>query len=79
MNLTIKDVPPRLHKKLKARAQENKRSLNWEVIDILEATVEQRAITVTELLKGVREVHARINIPTLTEEFLREAKSAGRP
>jgi len=79
MNLTIKDVPSKLHKRLKARAQNHKRSLNWEVIDILETAVETRPIKVDELLKRIEEVHARIRIPPLTEEILREAKNSGRP
>ncbi|HAV61865.1 MAG TPA: hypothetical protein DCY13_05830, partial [Verrucomicrobiales bacterium] len=40
MNLTIKDVPAKLHRQLKARASQNNRSLNWEVIDILSDAVD---------------------------------------
>jgi plasmid stability protein len=79
MNLTIKDVPAKLHRKLKGRASENNRSLNWEVIDILERAVDPKPVDVEQLLAEVEGIHARVNLPPLTEGFLREAKNAGRP
>lgn len=56
VNVTIKDLPPRLHRELKARAQANKRSLNWEVIDIIERAVEGRPLEVDEFLKRIASV-----------------------
>jgi plasmid stability protein len=79
MNLTIKDVPAKLHRKLRSRANENNRSLNWEVIDILEQAVDPKPVDVEQLLAEVERIHARVNLPPLTEGFLREAKNAGRP
>ncbi|MBM3837812.1 MAG: Arc family DNA-binding protein [Verrucomicrobia bacterium] len=79
MNVTIKDLPARLHRKLKARADANKRSLNWEVIDILEKAVEPTPVDVEAILADIKKIHARTNLPPLTEEFLREAKNQGRP
>lgn len=79
MNLTIKDVPTGLHRKLKGRANENNRSLNWEVIDILERALDSKPVDVEQLLAEVERIHARVNLPPLTEGFLREAKNAGRP
>ena len=79
MNLTIKNVPPQLHSRLKARALENKRSLNWEVIDILESTANTKTVDVAALLEEVQQIHARLNVPPLSEELLRSAKNEGRP
>lgn len=79
MNLTIKDVPARLHRKLKGQAHEHNRSLNWEVIDILERAVDPKPVDVEQLLAEVEAIHARVNLPPLTGGFLREAKNAGRP
>ncbi len=79
MNVTIKDLPVRLHRKLKARAQASKRSLNREVIDILEQAVESTPVDVEQLLAEVRKIHARLQVPPLTEELLRTAKNGGRP
>ena len=79
MNVTIKDLPARLHRKLKARAEVNKRSLNWEVIDILEKAVESAPVDMDRLLVEIRRVRARIHGPALTEKLLKEAKNQGRP
>lgn len=40
MNLTIKDVPAGIHRKLKRRAEKNRRSLNGEVLSILEGSLQ---------------------------------------
>ena len=78
MNVTVKDLPAKLHRKLKARARANKRSLNWEVIDILGRAVESLPVDVEALLAEVQQIHARIKIPPLTEKMLRAAKNEGR-
>lgn len=78
MNVTIKDVPAKLHKSLKARAKANKRSLNWEVIEILEKSVESRVEDREKLLQEIDGFRATLKVPPLTEDFLNKAKSAGR-
>jgi plasmid stability protein len=78
MNVTIKDLPLRIHRKLKARATANKRSLNWEMIDILEKAVESRPVDVEALIADVDRLHAKYKIPPVTDEFLRAAKNEGR-
>lgn len=80
MNITIKDIPSKLHRKLKARAKANKRSLNREVIDILEGAERPIGIIDKEsFLREVQEFRATLKGPFLTEESLREAKNWGRP
>ena len=78
MNVTIKDLPPRLHRALKARALANKRSLNWEVIDIIEQAVERRPLDVEEFLTRIAPVRERIKGPHLSEVLLTRAKGEGR-
>ena len=41
-NLTIKDLPERVHKELKIAAESQGRSLNRYVVSILELSVEER-------------------------------------
>ena len=80
MNITIKEIPAKVHRKLKARAKANKRSLNREVIDILEKVDQTAGIMDREaFLRDVREFRSKLKGPPLTEEFLREAKNWGRP
>ncbi|MBM3833562.1 MAG: Arc family DNA-binding protein [Verrucomicrobia bacterium] len=78
MNVTIKDVPARLHHKLKVRAEANKRSINWEVIDILEKALESAPIDVEMLLAEIDRIRSRIKGPRLTQGRLRQAKSDNR-
>ena len=79
MNVTIKDLPPRIHRKLKAQAEANKRSLNWEIIDILERAVQSQPVNIEEFITDLDRFHATHKIPPITEELLRAAKSEGRP
>ena len=74
--LLLKDFPDALHRKLTARAARNHRSMAREALAILES-----------VLRGpggpppLRDIDAwRVNAAKpLTDELLREARSAGRP
>ena len=48
--LTLKDLPVDLHRKLKARAEQNGRSLNREVIECLEASFGAAVIDVDAVI-----------------------------
>ena len=48
MNLSIKNVPERLADQLRIRAKRNHRSLQGELLDILEQTIEQQYLSVQE-------------------------------
>lgn len=39
--ITIYDIPDRLHRKLKARAKRNRCSLNPEVLEVLDRSIER--------------------------------------
>jgi plasmid stability protein len=45
VNLSVKNVPDALADKLRARAERNRRSLQREMLSILEAAVDERAPT----------------------------------
>src|SRR5687767_4239387 len=77
VNVTIKDLPARIHRKLKRRAGANKRSLNREVIDILEQAVQSTPLDVEATLAEFARLRGRIQGPALTEAMLREAKNQG--
>lgn len=76
--LTIKSIPDTLYARLKAKAVENRRSLNSEVIVCLEKSVtalsDERRITL-ERIDRLREKSKGTN---LTDDFLRMAKNEGR-
>jgi plasmid stability protein len=76
-NVTIKDVPTRLHQRLKANAKLNRRSLNSEVITLLEAAVEPRKVNVDEILAAARAVRSHVK-RELTDQEINRMKRQGR-
>lgn len=77
-SLTIKNLPPGLYERLKAAAEEARRSLNSEVIHRLEQSVGSTAIDVDALLVRADELRERNRVPYLTDEALRAARDEGR-
>ena len=55
MALTLKNIPPLLHERLKASAEANRRSLNREIIALLEAQLEAPAVDVVAEQKALEE------------------------
>jgi plasmid stability protein len=77
--LYVRDVPERLHKRLRARARFNGRSLNAEIIEILDGVVERdrEGESITDKL---RELALEINLPDdapTPEQIIREHRDAG--
>ena len=81
VDITIKNMPPNLYKKLKARAATHRRSVNREVISCLEEVlIIKKYMDTKELLERLEELRNRVpDAPLLTDEFLRKAKEEGRP
>ena len=74
--LYVRDVPERLYKRLRARARRNGRSLNAEVLELLEAVAARdgNAATITERL---RELAAAMPLPAdapTPEDIIRELR-----
>jgi antitoxin FitA len=76
--LTIKNVPVKLHRRLKQSAAEHRRSLNSEVISCLERVLISRRIDPEEFLTRARVLRDRTPRLHVTEEDLRRAKDEGR-
>jgi plasmid stability protein len=67
--LVIRDLSPEIHRLLKERAKEHHRSVNKEVITILEDSVTPSRQTLPPLVKGAFPV---------TQDWLDEARRTGR-
>jgi plasmid stability protein len=78
-SLTIKGIPPELLEQLRTRAARHRRSLNSEVLHLLERSVDAPNVDVEAVLTGIRRLQDRTNLPPLTDEMLREAIDEGRP
>lgn len=76
--LTLKDVPPELHRRLKARALRNRRSLNREAIECLRAATHAGPIDPEALLAKARSLREQAS-GRLTQRDLEAARGAGRP
>ena len=80
INVTIKNMPPKLYEELKVRASAHRRSVNSEVIGCLEEVLLRRRESTEALLKKLEELRNRVSdAPPLTDEFLKKAKEEGRP
>jgi plasmid stability protein len=56
MNITIKNIPNGVHRALKERARQNKRSLNSEILSCLEAAVKPAKLDTDAFLDDVRQL-----------------------
>lgn len=81
-NLTIKNIPQGLHEELKRRAAANRRSLNGEILAILERgddTQRERRVGADDVLRRLREVRRQMRGPGLTPEEVDHTIDEGRP
>jgi hypothetical protein len=75
VSLSIKNVPDDIAEELRRRATRHHRSLQGELLAILEETVKkERLLTPAEFLKTVRA--ARLKTPAEAESFVREDRDA---
>jgi len=77
-NFTLKNIPDGLYEKVKQRAERNQRSINGEIISILDAATAAKRVPVDVILARARALRARTR-GFLTEDFLNQAKREGRP
>ena len=76
--LTIKKLPADLHERLKQRAQRNRRSLNNEIIVLLEQALLTPIPTDTEaLIQEIDQFNAQLR-RTLDSGVIAQAKREGR-
>jgi plasmid stability protein len=76
-SMTVKDVPEKLHRRLKARALAHRRSLNSEIIACLEAAADAQKVDPDALLARVASLRDRV-AGRLTDTDLAALRSAGR-
>ncbi len=77
-NLTIKNLPKPVLRRLKARAVLHRRSLNLEVISCLETLVQSAPLDAEALLARVREIRRTPARTRLTDRELARLKASGR-
>lgn len=73
-SLTIKGIPDDVLKCLRERAKRNRRSMQGEVLTILEDTLKPRRITIGELSRRVEE--SGLRTPSESVQMIREDRDA---
>jgi len=75
--ITLKDVPPSVHRALKVRARNHGRSLNKEIITTLTETLHATRVEATAIGQHARAVRETMTV-YLTPQDLTVMKRAGR-
>jgi plasmid stability protein len=76
-SITVKDIPEKLHRRLKARALAHRRSLNSEIIASLEAAASAEKLDPDTLLARAAALRNRVS-GRLTDKDLAALRAAGR-
>lgn len=77
MNITIKDLPPEVHARLRTAAQQSGRSLNKQIVTTLERAVSPAVADRVGLLQRVRRRRDGMAI-WLQDADLEQARQEGR-
>lgn len=76
--ITLRGMPPRLHRVLEEAAARNGRSLNREILTRLEASVCPQTVDVEALVRQIERRHATLGPVDLSFENLRRLRDEGR-
>ncbi len=76
--ITVKNIPDDLYQRLKAAAEDNRRSINGEIISRIEQSLKSQRVAADELLVRVRRLQKSYGKRTLRVEDLDAAKREGR-
>lgn len=69
MRVTLKDVPAQLHARLAERARRNHRSLNNEILAIIERSIEPQPFYPRSFARRVRERRERLPMVVQQEQL----------
>ncbi len=79
--ITLKNVPPNLHRKLKDQATHNFRSLNSEILACLTQSLESGSGDVEQVIADARSARTALAAQGVwvTDADIRRARDEGRP
>jgi len=78
-NISLKNLPKDIHRRLKERAKRNHRSLNSELIACLQEAVMPKRIDPGEAAEAIRALRARFRGPPLQDDDVARLKAERRP
>jgi plasmid stability protein len=77
-NLTVKNIPPLVYARLKQQAENNRRSINSEIITILEKALSIQPIDVEAAIETSRKLRELTANYTLTADEIEKMINEGR-
>ncbi|MFQ5743647.1 MAG: Arc family DNA-binding protein [Acidobacteriota bacterium] len=77
-SLTIRDIPEEVLESLRERAQRNHRSLNGELLTLLETYALAPSVEPREFVEEVREIQQRYAVPRVDHAEIDSLKRRGR-
>lgn len=77
--ITLKNIPGPTYEKLKKRASENHRSINSEVIFLIEKATKSREIDAEQHLVAARKMREKTKNHVLDDTLLNQIRNEGRP
>lgn len=78
VTITIKNIPPEIYEQLKVRAKRNRRSINGEVISIIEKALLVPPMDIEVTLERTRKLRELTAHYVITDEELTRWKNEGR-
>ena len=77
-SITVKNIPEDIYERVKQSAKANRRSINSEIIVIMEEAVSSRAIDPEGFLVRARQLREKTASYTITGDDFSRAKQSGR-
>ena len=77
--ITVKNIPPELYERLKQSAVLHHRSINSEVIALIEASIAAKKRKPEDFLASARAIREKTGRYELKQEFIDKTKREGRP
>ena len=78
ISVTVKNIPADIYESLKQSAKVNRRSINSEIIVIIEEAVRSKRILPEEFLVRARQIREKTANFKITDDEFRQAKEADR-
>jgi len=77
-SITVRNIPADIYESLKRSARQNRRSINGEIIVILESAVRTRKIAPEAFLVRARQIREKTAAYVIDDEEFERARDAGR-
>lgn len=79
VSITVKNIPADIYDSVRQSAKANRRSINRQIIVIMEEAVNSRAIEPEEFLVRARRLREKTARYAISDDEFDHAKQAGRP